>query len=111
MPRHVPDADRALAQARERGATAYLVGPVTSKSQALAAIGIALNFPAWYGHNLDALYDCLADLSWEPPGERVLIWRGHRQLEAADPDAYREVLAVLDDATASGSLTVLLADS
>ena len=23
----------------------------------------ALNFPAWYGHNLDALHDCLTEIS------------------------------------------------
>lgn len=28
----------------------------------LRAIGRALAFPAWYGANLDALYDCLTDL-------------------------------------------------
>jgi RNAse (barnase) inhibitor barstar len=115
---YVPDAARALAQARQRGALAHVVGPVTSKAEALDAIGIALNFPAWYGRNLDALYDCLVNLSWQGAGEHVLVWVGHRQLEAADPDGYRAVLAVLDEAVGASSgansgcpLSVLLADA
>ncbi|MGH4011561.1 MAG: barstar family protein [Pseudonocardiaceae bacterium] len=114
MLRYVPDAARAVAEARERGASAHLVGPVTSKAEVLHAIGAALSFPAWYGRNLDALYDCLADLSWQPDREQVLVWTGHRQLEAADPEAYRAVLAVLDDATAAATdrpLSVVLADA
>ncbi|MGH3853656.1 MAG: barstar family protein [Pseudonocardiaceae bacterium] len=103
MPRYVPDATRALADARDRGAVAHLVGPVASKAEALEAIGVALSFPAWYGRNLDALHDCLADLS----GEHVLVWVGHRQLEADDPNAYQAILAVLE--TAPSSLCVLLA--
>jgi hypothetical protein len=27
------------------------------------AIAAALSFPGWYGHNLDALYDCLCSLT------------------------------------------------
>jgi hypothetical protein len=85
---------------------------VTSKAEALDAIGVALNFPAWYGRNLDALHDCLVDLSWQDPDEHVLVWAGHRQLQAADPEGYRAVLAVLDDAASSGrTLSVLLADA
>ncbi|MGH3871354.1 MAG: barstar family protein [Pseudonocardiaceae bacterium] len=109
--RFVPDAARALAEARRRGAVAHLVGPVTSKADAVGAIGTALSFPAWYGRNLDALYDCLMDLSWLPDGEHVLIWAGHRALEAADPEAYRAVLAVLTAATTASPLSVLLADT
>jgi hypothetical protein len=111
--RYVPDAARALAEARDRGALAHLVGPVTSKAGALGAIGVAMGCPSWYGRNLDALYDCLVDLSWQPDGEHVLVWAGHRQLEAADPDGYRAVLSVLNDATAanpSRPLSVVLAD-
>ncbi|MGH3751583.1 MAG: barstar family protein [Pseudonocardiaceae bacterium] len=114
MVRYVPDAARALAEARERGAVAHLVGPVTSKADALEVIGAALNFPAWYGRNLDALHDCLVDLSWQPDGEHVLVWAGHRQLEVADPEGYHAVLAVLADATAANPLcplSVVLADS
>ena len=32
------------------------------KKSVLRVIGRALSFPAWYGANLDALYDCLTDL-------------------------------------------------
>ena len=91
----------------------HLVGPATSKADALDAIGAALSFPEWYGRNLDALYDCLIDLSWQPDGEHVLVWAGHRQLEAADPEGYRAVLTVLDDAATAGvgrPLSVVLAD-
>ena len=35
----------------------------------LSALGRSLGFPDWYGGNLDALHDCLTDLSWhEAPG-------------------------------------------
>lgn len=34
------------------------------KAEMLATIGKAMAFPEWFGHNWDALLDCLADLSW-----------------------------------------------
>lgn len=114
MARYVSDAAHALAEARGQRALAHLVGPVTSKADALDAIGVAMGCPSWYGRNLDALYDCLVDLSWQPAGAHVLIWSGHRQLQTADPDGYRAVLAVLDDAAAANSgrsLSVVLADA
>lgn len=37
----------------------------------LTAIGRAFAFPAWYGANLDALYDCLTELA--EPGARGLV--------------------------------------
>ena len=49
-----------------------------------------LSFPDWYGHNLDALYDCLTDID-EPT---------HLILENWDPlsPALRGIQAVLDEA-------------
>lgn len=35
-------------------------------------LAAALSFPDWYGHNLDALYDCLTDLR-----EPVCLWLRH----------------------------------
>ncbi len=36
------------------------------KEQMLNAVARALRFPEWFGHNWDALADCLADMGWLP---------------------------------------------
>lgn len=79
------------AAARRRGATVGQVGPVDGKRALLAAIGKALHFPRYYGHNLDALEECLGDLT----GDVVLVWERDDVLRAADPEAYRAALEVL----------------
>jgi RNAse (barnase) inhibitor barstar len=38
----------------------------------------ALRFPAWFGHNWDALEDCLGDLSWSDAPGHVLLIEGAR---------------------------------
>ena len=38
----------------------------TDKAELLARIARTLRFPDWFGHNWDALADCLCDLSWLP---------------------------------------------
>ena len=46
------------------------------KCSVLKAIGRAFAFPAWYGANLDALYDCLTDLPERGrPGWMVVLER------------------------------------
>ena len=37
-------------------------GGCADKKELHARIAAALGFPDWYGHNLDALMDCLTDL-------------------------------------------------
>jgi len=39
---------------------------VRDKNGMLTAIGKALGFPEWFGHNWDALNDCLLDMGWRP---------------------------------------------
>ncbi len=46
---------------------------VRDKQELLAAIGKAMSFPEWFGHNWDALLDCLADLGWRPAEGYVVI--------------------------------------
>lgn len=110
---YVENVTTALAVAQQRGAVAHLVGPVRSRTEALDAFAAAMEFPSWFGRNLDALLDCLRDLSWQPEGEHVLIWAGHTELAEADPSTYRTVLSVLEEAVATPygrPLTVVLAD-
>jgi RNAse (barnase) inhibitor barstar len=44
-----------------------------NKDQMLDAIGRALRFPEWFGHNWDALADCLADMGWLPAAGYTII--------------------------------------
>jgi RNAse (barnase) inhibitor barstar len=74
---------------------------IHTKAQALKAIAKALAFPAYFGHNLDALYDCLTDLSWLPEGEHTLVWTDAAVLRAAEPETYAGIVSVLADAKAA----------
>jgi RNAse (barnase) inhibitor barstar len=50
-----------------------------AKEELLKNIAQALDFPDWFGHNWDALEDCLSDLSWrEAPGYVLLFEKPRR---------------------------------
>ena len=56
--------------------TVTLDGAVLSSKEALhQTLAQALAFPDWYGGNLDALFDCLTDLS-EEISITLLNWDG-----------------------------------
>jgi RNAse (barnase) inhibitor barstar len=67
----------------------------TDTDAVLREIAEALAFPDWFGGNLDALADCLADLSWlAAPGyllvlEHIGAWR---EQAADDVEAVVEIL-------------------
>jgi RNAse (barnase) inhibitor barstar len=74
-----------------------------SAQRVMSAIATALHFPAYFGHNLDALYDSLTDLSWLPEGEHILIWSRPGILRGADENAFEAITTVLADAVAEGT--------
>jgi hypothetical protein len=45
----------------------------SDKAQLLKNLAVALGFPDWFGHNWDALEDCLTDLSWRDASAHVLL--------------------------------------
>lgn len=47
--------------------------PFADKAGLLENMASALGFPDWFGHNWDALEDCLTDLSWRDAPGHVLI--------------------------------------
>jgi RNAse (barnase) inhibitor barstar len=79
---------------------------IRSKSEFYDAVAAAMSFPGWFGRNLDALYDCLRDLSWLPAGEHVLVWIAPEVFREADPDGYRAIAEVLVDVIRPGTLRV-----
>lgn len=56
---------------------------VGDKEGMLAAIGRDMAFPEWYGHNWDALADCLADLGWRPAEGYLVLLKHVDRLHAS----------------------------
>ena len=48
----------------------------------IKALSRDLAFPEWFGGNLDALHDCLTDLSWLPAPGYVITLDGSESLQA-----------------------------
>jgi RNAse (barnase) inhibitor barstar len=60
----------------------------------------ALRFPDYFGHNWDAVYDCLTDLNWLPAAGYVLVLDGFERLATDEPDQWEIGLKVLREACA-----------
>ncbi len=60
-----------------------------------------LKLPAYFGKNLDALFDCLCDFSWLDAHEIHIVLRGYDLFLSKEPKNERwNILAVLNDAVA-----------
>ena len=78
-------------------------GSVGNRETLHRVLAAGLQFPDWYGGNLDSLHDCLTEIT--QPTELVI--RGSNALEAAlgsHAAAFRRVLA--DSAAQNDALTV-----
>lgn len=63
---------------------------------AMREIADILRFPEWFGENLDALADCLGDLSWLPSAGYVLVLDHTGDWRAQAPDTFGTVLDILN---------------
>jgi RNAse (barnase) inhibitor barstar len=69
------------------------------KKAVLRAIGKGFGFPAWYGANLDALYDCLTDLLEDSDAAGYVVVLEHLPREGDfDGEARAALLDVFRDA-------------
>ncbi len=73
---------------------------VEDKHTFLKSIASELEFPAWFGENLDALADCLGDVAAVDAKGRsthgiVLLWDGWSPLARHDEETFEQVLDVL----------------
>ena len=58
----------------------------------------ALDFPDYFGHNWDALEECLADFEWLPAKGYILLITDAQAVLPDDEDEYETLLEVLSDA-------------
>jgi RNAse (barnase) inhibitor barstar len=71
------------------------------KDDLLERIAAALEFPAWFGQNWDALLDSLADPGDPDVPGRVLVFEHAGELRGAQPEIFSTLVAVLGDAAAA----------
>jgi hypothetical protein len=73
----------------------------SDKAGLLERTAAALQFPAWFGGNWDAFFDCLADLSWRPGAGHVLMFEHTGDMRRHAPEALDTAIAILGDAAAA----------
>ena len=71
---------------------------VTDKEGFLEAISKAMDFPDWFGHNWDALADCLTDLSWMAADGYVIVLERADAFASAAPTDFATALSIFQDA-------------
>jgi RNAse (barnase) inhibitor barstar len=85
---------------------------ITRKEQLLNHVATALHFPKSFGHNWDALEECLTDLEWVDAEGYVLCYDHIDGLLEAHPDQFETLVEILRDAVATwkqeGSAMVVL---
>ena len=73
---------------------------ITRKEQLLNHAATALRFPADFGHNWDALEECLTDLEWVDADGYVLYYDHIDGLLTAHPDQFETLVEILRDSVA-----------
>ena len=77
---------------------------VADKAALLRCMAAALRLPTYFGHNWDALEDCLSDLSWLPPGGYVLLFEHVDALQDAAGEDFDILLDILAEVTAEAAV-------
>jgi hypothetical protein len=68
------------------------------KADLLVGLAHELRFPSWFGHNWDALADCLDDLDWLKASGYMLVLENPVGLSNAAPKDYAVAFDILADA-------------
>jgi len=94
------DVDGVVADARDQGREVHLVRAGPTKEATLAAFADALDFPAWFGGNLDALADCLGHLARTAENEEEIVVDAVAELAREDPFAFAQLSGLLGEVAA-----------
>jgi hypothetical protein len=68
------------------------------KAELLVGLARVLEFPSWFGHNWDALADCLDDLGWLRGSGYLLVLENPAGMSAAAPKDFALALDIFADA-------------
>lgn len=84
-----------------------LPGRLQRKRDLLRTLADGLKFPHYFGHNWDAVEECLRDLSWLGAGAHIVLL--HEQVPLADSDQLRTYTEILRSAltTHGGRLRIV----
>lgn len=74
---------------------------ITRKEQLLNHAATAFRFPNHFGHNWDALEECLTDLEWVDGEGYVILYEHIDGFLEAHPDQFETLVEILRDAVAS----------
>ena len=74
---------------------------IARKEQLLNHVATALHFPGDFGHNWDALEECLTDMEWVDADGYVIYYDHIDALMSAHPDQFATLVEILRDAVAS----------
>jgi RNAse (barnase) inhibitor barstar len=74
---------------------------IERKEQLLNHVATALRFPGHFGHNWDALEECLVDMEWADADGYVIYYDHIDGLLAAHPDQFETFVEICRDAVAS----------
>jgi RNAse (barnase) inhibitor barstar len=94
------DHSTALSETKEQRIVSRVVRG--SHAESLASffneISAALQFPPYFGHNLNALDECLGDLEWLPADKYVLFFLdADRLLKQEKPEIFQSLIKLLND--------------
>lgn len=77
------------------------VEDIKTKQELLRAFAVTLSFPDYFGHNWDALEECVRDLAWLPPGNLLLIFQNGDSLLSLGAKEFSVLISILGEATFS----------
>ena len=99
---HLPHMDKkqVISAVRAAGLAAFRVNlaKADNKETMLAAIARSMKFPKGFGHNLDALADCVADMGWQPAEGYLVLLEHCDGIHGLAEDDFTSVLNVFEQA-------------